>query len=118
MSRKKGEEAEHAACAYLQKQGLVLLQQNYHCRWGEIDLIMRDTTFLVFVEVRARKSLHFGGALESITSSKQNKLWRSAMAYQVAHKLVDKLPARFDIVIFQGVAQKIEWIKNAFSADY
>ena len=61
MSQKTGFAAEQQACTYLRKQGLRWIESNYHCRWGEIDLIMWEANYLVFVEVRARASSSFGG---------------------------------------------------------
>lgn len=73
-----GSEAERSAERFLLQRRLVLLQRNYHCRFGEIDLIMEDGGTLVFVEVRLRGSAVFGGAAASITSFKQAKLLRTA----------------------------------------
>jgi len=109
----KGEEAEQYAASYLQNQNLTLLQQNYHCRFGEIDLIMRDDETLVFVEVRMRTNEAFGGAAASITSSKQAKLLHTARHYLSA--LNTEPACRFDVVLLTGSdGKKVEWIKNAF----
>ncbi len=109
----KGEDAELMAVAYLQRHHLVLIEKNYHCRFGEIDLIMRDGPALVFVEVRMRASTFFGGAAASITASKQMKLLRAARHYIAGR---DSEPnCRFDVVLLSGAnGQAIEWIKNAF----
>ena len=120
---KQCEDAEQACASYLKKQGLKLLEQNFHCRFGEIDLVMLDHTILVFVEVRYRKNNHFGGALESITPSKQQKIRRSA-EYYLQHKRL-QTPARFDVVAMSPAEQKslfhrnrphytFNWIQNAF----
>ena len=77
----KGSDAEQIAAAHLQKQGLVLVAQNYRCRFGEIDLILNDQNTLVFVEVRMRSSEAFGGAAASITAAKQAKLLLAARHY-------------------------------------
>lgn len=109
----KGKDAEQYAASYLQKQHLTLLQQNYRCRFGEIDIIMRDDETLVFVEVRMRTNEAFGGAAASITPFKQSKLLRTARHY-IAELNVE--PAcRFDAILLTGNDGKtIEWIKNAF----
>lgn len=114
----KGQNAEALACTYLQNQGLKLLARNYQCRFGEIDIIARDAMFLVFVEVRARISDAFGGALSSVTRSKQQKIVKTAYHYLMAHKLNDKYPLRFDVVALQGKCQEVHWIKQAFDLDY
>ena len=118
MSQKIGFAAEEQARDYLLKQGLKWVLSNYRSRCGEIDLIMRDDSYLVFVEVRARKSNAFGGALASVTHSKRQKLMKTALVYLSAHKLHDKQPIRFDVVSFEGVPPKISWMKNAFGSDF
>ena len=70
----QGKLAEKKACDYLQQQGLKLIEKNYYCRSGEIDLIMLDKQELVFIEVRYRKSRTFGSAAESIDARKRNKI--------------------------------------------
>lgn len=118
MSKGIGDKAEMAACTYLQAQGLTLVKRNYHCRWGEIDLIMRDKAYLVFVEVRARTSGAFGGALASVTKAKQKKLLQTAQHYQCSQETQNQNPLRFDVVILEGKPPQLEWIKNAFGLDY
>lgn len=108
-----GEDAEYYAASYLQNQRLILLQRNYRCRFGEIDLIMRDEETLVFVEVRMRTSEVFGGAAASITISKQAKLLRTARHYIA--ELNMEPACRFDVVLMSGTdGKQVEWIKNAF----
>jgi putative endonuclease len=114
MSQKIGIVGEKQACAYLLSQGLQWIESNYRCRWGEIDLIMHERDYLVFIEVRARTSAAFGGALASVTYSKQRKLIQTATHYLLARGLYNKQPTRFDILAFEGVASRIDWIKNAF----
>ncbi|KTC94630.1 YraN family protein [Legionella erythra] len=116
MSTGVGDKAELLACRYLKQQGLSLLTCNYRCRFGEIDLIMRDGCYLVFVEVRARQSSAFGGALASITASKQKRLIQTALHYQLAQN--QQNPSRFDVVCLQGTPFQLEWIKDAFGLDY
>lgn len=118
MSRKIGALAEQHACDYLVAQGLQWVVSNYSCRLGEIDLIMRDSGYLVFVEVRARVSNAFGGALASITYSKRQKLIKTASLYLSVNKLHDKQPIRFDIVSMEGAPPSVSWIKNAFGSDF
>ena len=109
----KGGDAEQSAMLYLQRQGLVLVERNYRCRFGEIDLIMSEGKTLVFVEVRMRASDAFGGAAASITSAKQTKLLRAARHY--LSRLENQPSCRFDAVLMTGVRNpNIEWIRNAF----
>ena len=99
-SKFKGKEAEQYAEAYLQGQGLFLVKRNYRCRFGEIDLIMREGEVVVFIEVRMRASQAFGGAASSITLSKQGKLMRTARLYLASLKSVPE--CRFDVVLLSG----------------
>ena len=116
MSRELGFAAEQKACEFLLAKGLRLVTSNYRCRLGEIDLIMRDGPCLVFVEVRARKTVAYGGAVASITYSKQQKLIKTALLYLQVNKLMDKQPLRFDVLSLEGVPARVSWIQNAFEA--
>ena len=73
-SRAKGSEAEQHALDFLLQNQLTLVERNYNCRYGEIDLIMQDKTHLVFVEVRFRAKINYGDAATSISRSKKSKL--------------------------------------------
>lgn len=106
--------AERLAATYLQQNGLKLLESNYRCRFGEIDLIMRDGREIVFVEVRLRSNALFGGAGASITPGKQQKLTRAAEHYLMQHGTA---PCRFDAVLLDSLATThLTWLKNAFEA--
>lgn len=113
----KGQLAEQKALAYLVNQGLRLLAQNYSCRLGEIDLIMREGSYLVFVEVRSRTNPHFGGGIASITYAKRQKIMATATHYLMVHGLLDKNPLRFDVVSIDGKSGTLTWLKDAFNAD-
>src|SRR5688500_18780176 len=106
-----GIDAERFAEAFLKQHNLALLQRNYRCRFGEIDLIMRDGVAVVFVEVRMRKSPVFGGAAASITRAKQQKLVCTARHYLSSLKI--EPPCRFDAVLLSGDnGHEIDWIKD------
>ena len=108
----RGALAEDAAANFLTGRGLRLLERNYRCRFGEIDLVLRDARTLVFVEVRYRRSHTFGGASESITTNKRRKLLRTARHYMAAHS---EFPAcRFDVVLLNGDTPELDWVINAF----
>lgn len=112
---KSGALAEQLAAEYLQQQGLKLLQMNYSCRYGEIDLILQDGDTHVFAEVRLRSGATFGGAAASIDARKQAKLVRTAQHFLSRFKSLP--PCRFDAVLMQSTdITKIEWLKNAFTA--
>lgn len=118
MSQQMGFAAEEHARNYLCERGLIWLESNYRCRLGEIDLIMRDKAYLVFVEVRARASCAYGGAVQSVTHGKRQKLLRTATLYLQTKKLYDKHPTRFDVLSLDGVPPQMSWIQNAFGVDF
>lgn len=107
----RGEQAEQVARVYLLEQGLIELTQNYRCRYGELDLVMREGPCLVIVEVRYRQSDRFGGALESITLRKQSRIIMATQHYLTKHPHGG--PVRFDVLAIMG-NNRIDWIKNAF----
>lgn len=111
-----GIDAELLACRYLQKQGFKLLQQNYRCTKGEIDLIMQDQAVIVFVEVRYRSSKDYGSALETINKAKISKLKNSATYFLQKKNWLYRMDSRFDIVAINASesGEEIDWIKNAF----
>lgn len=115
-TKKTGQIAEHKALDYLNNQGLKLVLQNYSCRMGEIDLIMRDGAYLVFIEVRYRVSAAYGGGLASVTDSKRQKIMKTSMHYMMKYKVYDKFPLRFDVLSIDGNLDEITWVKNAFGA--
>ena len=109
---KRGAESEAAAAAFLEGRGLTILERNYRCRLGEIDLVARDGATTVFVEVRQRASGAFGGAAESITHAKRAKLLRAAEHY--LSRLRELPQCRFDALLIEGDPPRIQWIRNAF----
>jgi putative endonuclease len=113
-----GNHAEAAACDYLQRQGLTLVERNYLCKRGEIDLIMRDGQDTVFVEVRYRRSARFGSSAESVDWRKQAKLLATAEHYLQQHPKAAQSACRFDVVALttENTQQKIHWITDAFQA--
>lgn len=114
MSLQAGYKAENFALNFLKKNGLSLKACNYRCKLGEIDLIMLDGLYLVFIEVKMRKSSDFGGALYSVTKSKQEKIKKTASLYLLHNNCFEKYPVRFDVIAIEGTPPSINWIKNAF----
>ena len=110
----KGKTAEKLARDYLEKNGLRFIDKNFTSRYGEIDLIMQHHDSVVFIEVRYRKNLNYGGAKASITFSKQQKIQKTALFYMQLKGR--EFNARFDVVAMNGENENlnIEWIKNAF----
>ncbi len=112
----QGEKAEQKALQYLQDQGLAVVGQNFRCKQGEIDLIMRDNNFLVFVEVRYRKNSQYGNALETVTPKKQSRIIAATQHYLVKNNL-SRQSVRFDVVAMTGNNQ-LNWVKNAFQVNF
>jgi putative endonuclease len=110
----RGRAAEAIAAEFLSRQGLAILQRNFRCRFGEIDLIASDGDAVVFVEVRMRARGDFGGAAESITAGKRGRLVRAAGFYLSGQRRTP--PCRFDAVLVSGPEGRIEWIRDAFGA--
>ncbi len=111
----QGAAAEQLAADYLQSRGLRLVERNFRVRGGEIDLVCRDGTTTVFVEVRLRSRSDFGGAAASITATKQTRLVLAARHWLQRN---GETPCRFDCVLLDGLEPKnIEWMRDAFSAD-
>lgn len=116
----RGGWAEDHARRFLQQNGLLLLKQNYRCRRGEIDLIMRDQRTIVFVEVRYRRRDDFGSGAESVDKHKQRKLIAAAQYFLGRHAALLSAPCRFDVVDVSGLgsAPLLSWIPNAFEASW
>ena len=81
-----GKRGEQIACKALEKKGYRILERNYHCRYGEIDLIARHRDYIVFVEVRSKTGHSFGSPEESITAAKKKKLIQTALDYISNHR--------------------------------
>lgn len=116
MNQVRGRAAEEAALRFLESQGCALVERNYRCRLGEIDLVMREGGSLVFIEVRARESDAFGGAAASIGVAKQRRLAAAARHFLMTHPGAAVLPARFDVVAIAGTGgeNSPRWIRAAF----
>ena len=112
-----GAHYESEARRFLERKGLRFIAANVHSRGGEIDLIMRHGAVIVFIEVRYRRSDLFGGAAASVTRRKQQKLLHAAR-YWLARTSgsFDTVDCRFDVLAFTG--NEIEWLTNAFTADF
>ncbi|NOQ64975.1 MAG: YraN family protein [Methyloprofundus sp.] len=107
----KGEKYEDFALQYLLEQGLSLVERNYRCRMGELDLIMQEKEALVIIEVRYRANDRYGSASESVSKKKQARIIAATKHYIVTHKV--NRPMRFDVVAITGDSP-LNWIKNAF----
>lgn len=117
-TKQQGDFFEQTALDYLLTQKLKLIERNFSCKLGEIDLIMREQEFMVFVEVKYRKSNYFGEPFEMVSPSKQQKICKTAQIYLQKHGLNEyNTFCRFDVVSIKGPAasSEITWLKNAFN---
>ncbi|MDP2559623.1 YraN family protein [Psychrobium sp. 1_MG-2023] len=115
--RKQGQQYEEIAKSYLKNRGLSPICDNFNCRVGEIDLIMKDNNSLVFIEVKQRANNDFGGAISAVTPAKQRRIIKTAMVYcQSKHINFEQQACRFDVVAITGSIEpyQFQWVKNAF----
>jgi len=110
-----GKEGERVAEQYLKKKGYKLVERNYRCAAGELDLIVLDRRVVVFVEVKTRTGQGFGSPLEAVEFRKQRKMIRAAQ-YFLSAKGLHQRDARFDVVgvSWPGIEPMVEHIENAF----
>ncbi|NIM70844.1 MAG: YraN family protein [Xanthomonadales bacterium] len=116
--RRTGQRWERFAEAYLRRHGLRVVQRNFGCRSGEIDLVLADRGCLVFAEVRYRRRNGFGGPAASVDGRKQRRITRAAAYFLARHREFAARPCRFDVISLSGHAERprVEWIRNAFDA--
>lgn len=100
------------ALEYLEKQNIKILEKNFRCKIGEIDLICRDSDYLVFVEVKFRRSNAMGFPEEAVDIRKIKKICKVSDYYRMIRKIKDDAKIRFDVIAIKG--EEISWIKNAF----
>jgi putative endonuclease len=110
-----GQEGERVAERYLQRKGYKLVERNYRCPLGELDLIVLDRRVIVFVEVKTRTGQGFGSPLEAVEFRKQRKMIQAAQFF-LAEKRLQQRDARFDVVgvTWPGGEPVVEHIENAF----
>lgn len=110
-----GEAGEEVAAAWLQEQGYSIVARRFRCRAGEVDIIARQGSFWVFVEVKTRRSGRFGPPAEAVTWSKQQRLARTAQYWLLCQGL-DDVPCRFDVleVLLMNSPPKVHHIPDAF----
>lgn len=110
--RQIGTTYEKRAAQILREHGYLILERNFHSRYGEIDLICRKDRYLVFVEVKYRKTKSFGVPQEAVDTVKQRRICNTASFYLYSRHLPLDTPCRFDVVAVS--AQGFEIIENAF----
>ncbi|MGN0402696.1 MAG: YraN family protein [Acetatifactor sp.] len=107
---------EQKAAEYLEKQGMQIREKNFRNGQGEIDIIGVHEGYLVFAEVKYRRSRDMGSAVEAVDYRKQRQICKVADYYRYLHRLGENTPVRYDVIAIQG--EEIHWIKNAFSHIY
>lgn len=111
--RERGTRYEELAADYLEHSHMYVIERNFRCRYGEIDLVARDAGALVFVEVKYRTDASSGLPEEALSFSKRRTISRVADFYRVRYKIRSDTPCRFDVIAFEG--QTLRHYKNAFS---
>ena len=101
---RRGQAGEDLACSELRRSGLRIVERNFRCRGGEIDIIAEDGGVVVFVEVKERRSASHGTAVEAVTPLKRHRLLRAAHLYAAQNGLSDS-PLRFDVVAIDWGAE-------------
>lgn len=110
--RETGTRKEELAAEYLTRRGVKILTRNFRCRQGEIDLIGRDGRYLVFFEVKYRKTNRNGMPAEAVGYVKQRRIRYTAQFYLYSNHYREELPCRFDVISILG--DQITWIRDAF----
>jgi putative endonuclease len=110
-----GVQGEEIAARYLLSKKYAIVQRNYRCRYGEIDIIARKKNVLIFVEVKTRRNYAFGSPLEAVSLKKQRSISSVAQHY-IQHEQLSGSAARFDViaVLLNSSCPEIEHIENAF----
>ncbi|MGM0441700.1 MAG: YraN family protein [Elusimicrobiota bacterium] len=107
----KGRRGEDLAVKYLKNKDYYILDRNWRCPVGELDIVARNNSYLCFIEVKYRKSDNYGLPREAVNRSKKNKIVKLAKLY-IANSGLDGMDVRFDVI--EVTDQKIEHIRNAF----
>lgn len=111
-----GDRGERAACGFLKEHGYEILEKNYKCKLGEIDVIARRSGRLAFIEIKTRTSTQFGAPQEAVDLKKQEKIFKVAQWYMKERKL-EKVPVAFDVVAIlwkDGQTPEMLLITDAF----
>ena len=109
-----GKRAEDLCAELMRRAGLQVLARNWRCRHGEIDLIAREGSTLVFAEVRLRRNTRFGGAAESVTAAKRARLVAAARLYLAGRP---ECNCRFDVLLLDRLdGGCVQWVRDAFGA--
>lgn len=111
-NREVGSKYEENASRFLTEQGYSILEKNFRCRMGEIDLIGKSDGYLCFIEVKYRSSREYGFPSEAVDDRKRRRIVKTALSYMNYHKLSTDTACRFDVVVI--LDHEYTLIKNAF----
>ena len=119
QEKELGKKGEEVAFRFLKKKGYKIIEKNYVCKMGEMDIIAREKDTLVFIEVKTRTSMAFGPPQLAVNSTKQMQLSKVAL-YFLKEKRLEDIKARFDVVaiLLRPKGEEIELIKDAFDLKY
>ena len=109
-----GKKYEEAAVLFLEKQGFLVIERNFRCRQGEIDIIGFHENCLVFVEVKYRRNHNRGSAEEAVGLNKQKRICRTSDYFRIRHKKYQAMQVRYDVVALTENEKNIKWYRNAF----
>jgi len=118
-ARRVGQDWEDRAAAFVEQQGLTILDRGYRCRLGELDIVASDGSCLVVIEVRARRRDRHGTALDSVDASKQKRIVLATRHFLMHHPHWQCQPIRFDVISFDAIESGTptrRWVRNAFAA--
>ena len=110
--REKGSKYEALAVDYIKNKGYKILELNYRCKQGEIDIIAQDGKYIVFIEVKYRASASYGSAANAVFFRKQQNISRVAAFYLLRRNMTEDTPCRFDVIAIDG--NMIHHYENAF----
>lgn len=113
--RTQGEYFEKLALDFLEKEGFILLEKNFYCKYGELDIILKKSDLIIFVEVKERSSKKFGTGFDAISPQKQKRMFLSAQVFLYKHHLKN-FNFRFDAIVFDE-NNSCHWIKNIMWGD-
>jgi len=115
-----GNRGEELAAAFLERNGYAIVERNFRCKGGEVDIVAKDGNTLVFIEVKSRKTLTYGVPQLAVTPFKQRQISKAALTWLARNHKHDS-PARFDVIAIllnSNYLHQIEHIKNAFDLAY
>ncbi len=114
-NKKTGKIGEDIAIDFLKKKGYKIIERNYKCVFGEVDIVARDRGDIVFIEVKSRRSEYFGDPTDAVDFNKQKKISKIALNY-LNEKRLDNHDARFDVIAIKlsPNGNTVELIENAF----